>query len=529
MKNYLLFSLLLISALSCTKKDFVETKPSLNLDLKNSNGNFCEPTINEVKATTFYVFVFDTSASQDKNDHSGFLRFTPIFDFIKNYKGNPEDRFSLLHFSDEAELKIPLQGLGAFESNLTEIWEQKKWQDKGFSNMSSALNLARASLEQFASEHRFDEVKPYATVQIIIFSDGYPKISTGDKIPQEDLINIIKGQSGKSGIIGLPNEAHLAPFYKNIKLHTAYYWGNYLGGKTTIPVDPANRELMRKMAETGNGKFIEFTDGKMVDFTLFQQVEAKLRKQLISYYILPEGLQWVFDDKKKGLESDVDNDGLADYKEIELGSDPKKYDTDGDGINDGIQLRVTKQPCREFNCAPVTRLDPLCQSYIKIDNTIRDSDGDGLNDCEEFYLQSNKENIDSNRNFITDFDEFTLGNNLTQENLLTGDTDGDGINDHLEFRKFLPIHIPNSNLTTDQNLGMEYILEKTKQLEDGRQCYKLKIEKMPINRDKQTFKLILAFQNPFITNNTYFYQAKGNLNHLLNIKQKDIEQIKPLP
>ncbi len=518
-----------MTVLSCSKKEFIPLEPGLSLSVRNSNGEFCEPTITDIKGTTFYMFVVDTSGSQIKNDHSGYLRFTPIFDFIRNNQGTAEDKYSLILFADEGELRIPLADHTGFYDAMDELWKKKSWQDEGFSNMAAALNTARMTLENFALEHRFDEIKPYASVQIILLSDGYPQIASGEKIPEADLLTIIKGQSGNGGLIGLPNQAHLAPFFKNIKVHTAYYWGNYLGGASSIPVDPANRELMKKMAEAGNGRFLEFADGQMVDFAQFQQVEAKLRKQLISYYIVPEGMLWVSDDKKKGLVSDFDLDGLPDYMEVELGSDFSKYDTDGDGINDGIQFRVTQQPCRDIGCEPVSRLDPLCQSYLKPDYTIRDSDGDKLNDCEEFYLQSNRENVDSNRNFIPDYDEFLLGNNLSQLNMLTGDSDGDGISDLVEFRKFLPIHIPNSTLTNNLKIGMDYELVKTTPLEDGRQCYKLKVNNVPLNSANLTFRLILAFQNPFMTNSTYYYQARGSIGMLNKISQKDIKQMLPVP
>jgi len=526
-KTLSLFLFLNLVVLSGCKKELDPLVPGFSVAVKNSNADFCEPVVNDIKATTFYIFVVDTSASQTKNDLNGYLRFTPIFDFIKNYEGNPEDRYSLLLFADEGNLKIPLKQHDDFESNLTAFWEQKQWQDEGFSNMAVALNMAKSTLEQFALEHRFDEIKPYATVQIIVLSDGYPQIESGAKIPAEDLVNIVKGQSGNGGLIGMPNEAHLAPFFKNVKVHTAYYWGNYLGGTTQIPEDPQNRDLMKKIAEAGNGRFLEFSDGQMVDLSQFQQVEAKLRKQLISYYIVPEGMLW--DPIKKELASDFDLDGLLDSEEDKLKSDYMKKDTDGDGISDGIQYRVTQQPCRDLDCTPVTRLDPLCQSYLKPDYTIRDSDGDDLNDCEEFYLQSNKESIDSNRNYLPDLDEFLIGNNLSQPNLMTGDTDGDKITDLVEFRKFLPIHIPNYQITAQNSIGMEYELLKTRQLEDGRQCYKLKVLKVPMSTAKNTFRLVLVYQNPFITNSAYFYHAKGSLGKLGAITQDDIVQMLPVP
>jgi hypothetical protein len=520
-------SSILFFTYGCAKKEFDRLVPGLSLNISNSHADFCEPTITDVKATTFYIFIADSSASQNDNDRDGYLRFTPIFDFILKNQGLPDDRYSLMLFADDASLKIPLKNHDDFTADITTFWEQHQWEDIGFSNMASALNMVRTTLEQYALEHRFDEIKPYASVQIILLSDGYPKIARDSKIPKTDLINIIKGQGADGGLLGLANQSHLAPFFKSIKVHTAYYWGNYLGGSgpSDIPEDPENRALMKEMAEAGNGKFLEFKDGQMVDLSQFQQIEARLRKQLVSYYIIPEGVLW--NEDKKNVVADFDHDGIADHIEVEIGSDFTKKDTDEDGVSDGVQLRTTQYPCRDSSCEVASRLDPLCHSYLKPDYTIRDSDGDGLNDCEEFYLQSNKESVDTNRNFVADFDEFLLGLNLSQENLLVGDTDGDKLSDLTELRKYLPLFIPNQNITSDKDLGMEYELIKTRQLNDGRFCYSLDVKKVPMSSSKNTFHLILAFQNPFITKSVYFYQARGNIGKLKAITQDDVKQMIP--
>lgn len=510
---------------SCSKKEFKPLQPGLYLNLSSSHADICEPTITEVKATTFYIYIADTSASQTDNDRDGYLRFTPIFDFILKNQGQPDDKHALLLFADDATLKIPFKGHDEFSSIITDFWQRHDWEDIGFSNMASALNLVRTMLEQYATDHFLDEIKPYASVQVILLSDGYPRISRDGKIPKSDLINIIKGQGADGGLIGLSNQSHLAPFFKSIKVHTAYYWGNYLGGSSPsdIPEDPENRQLMKEMAEAGNGKFLEFKDGQMVDLSQFQQMEAKLRKQLVSYYLIPEGVLW--DENSKNVVADFDHDGIPDYKEKEMGSDFTKKDTDEDGISDGVQLRTTQLPCRDSSCEMANRLDSLCHSYLKADYTIRDSDGDGLNDCEEFYLQSNKESVDTNKNFISDWDEFYLGLNLSQPNLLVGDTDGDKLSDLEEIRKYLPLSIPNNTITNQKDLGMEYELVKTRQLNDGRFCYALDIKKVPMSASKNTFHLVLAFQNPFITKNVYFYQATGNIGKLNSIKQEDMKQM----
>ena len=149
-KNFSLFLTLIFSFLYSCKKDFDPLKPGFSLAVKNSHADFCEPLVTDIKATTFYIFIADTSASQTKNDLNGYLRFTPLFDFIKNYEGNPEDRYALLLFADEGNLKIPLLNHDDFDIELTNFWEQKLWQDKGFSNMAAALNMARSTLEQLS-------------------------------------------------------------------------------------------------------------------------------------------------------------------------------------------------------------------------------------------------------------------------------------------------------------------------------------------------------------------------------------------
>ncbi|MCD6435469.1 MAG: hypothetical protein J7L15_03695 [Clostridiales bacterium] len=44
---------------------------------------------------------------------------------------------------------------------------------------------------------------------------------------------------------------------------------------------------------------------------------------------------------------DLDHDGLSNLKEVEIGTDPKRADTDGDGFNDGIEVQNGFDPLKK--------------------------------------------------------------------------------------------------------------------------------------------------------------------------------------
>ena len=94
---------------------------------------------------------------------------------------------------------------------------------------------------------------------------------------------------------------------------------------------------------------------------------------------------------------DGDEDGLKDFEELEQGTDPEVDDTDGDGVNDGVEINGQNPS------------DPLDS----------DSDDDGLLDGEE----------DANGNGVIDEGETDPNNS---------DTDGDGLTDGTEVNSSYP-------------------------------------------------------------------------------------------
>jgi hypothetical protein len=144
----------------------------------------------------------------------------------------------------------------------------------------------------------------------------------------------------------------------------------------------------------------------------------------------------------EGGSDDPDADGLTNLEEASIGTDPANADSDGDGLNDG----------EEYGTAAVTGtgtdpanadsdgdglgdgwevdngLDPLDDGTTDPDSGASgDPDGDGLSNESEFIAGSDPNDADSDDDGLTDGEEALHGTSPLSE-----DTDGDGLPDEWE-------------------------------------------------------------------------------------------------
>ena len=105
---------------------------------------------------------------------------------------------------------------------------------------------------------------------------------------------------------------------------------------------------------------------------------------------------------------DTDQDGLLDSIEAQLGTDPKKPDTDSDGLEDGEEV-----------------------NQYGTDALKADTDEDGLSDGREVQLGTDALRADSDNDGLTDVREVQLGTNPK-----IADTDGDGVKDDEEVNQY---------------------------------------------------------------------------------------------
>ena len=115
--------------------------------------------------------------------------------------------------------------------------------------------------------------------------------------------------------------------------------------------------------------------------------------------------------------SDTDGDGLDNYYESIIGTNPLKADTDGDMLNDYQELILTGT-------------DPTLSDTDSdgVNDADEDNDEDGLTNINEIKIGTDCKNKDTDGDTLSDGDEV----NKYKTNPLLWDTDGDGLSDGQE-------------------------------------------------------------------------------------------------
>ncbi len=193
--------------------------------------------------------------------------------------------------------------------------------------------------------------------------------------------------------------------------------------------------------------------------TLVESIEGDSYKYEISKNFLVKQIKAVQETENGTLESeplviangedgivctwlDSDNDGLADLMEKAFGTAPENPDTDGDGLTDYEEVYITGT-------------NPL--KYDTDENGINDADddvdGDGLSNKEEISLGTSPSSADTDEDGLSDYDEI----NIYNTDPLKTDTDGDTLNDGEE----ISIGLDPNNPETFGVPDAEYKVEQT--------------------------------------------------------------------
>lgn len=131
--------------------------------------------------------------------------------------------------------------------------------------------------------------------------------------------------------------------------------------------------------------------------------------------------------------ADPDGDGLENWKEVTLGTDPHNKDTDGGGVNDGTEICSGTDPQNaddDGHASKDSDNDGMSDAWEKIhgldpndpSDAKNDPDRDGLSNLDEFKQCTSPKSADSDRDGMRDGEEVENGTDPTDpENRATPD------------------------------------------------------------------------------------------------------------
>ena len=131
--------------------------------------------------------------------------------------------------------------------------------------------------------------------------------------------------------------------------------------------------------------------------------------------------------------ADPDMDGLTNAQEAELGTDPNVADTDGDGLNDGEEFNTYSSDPKNPDTDGDGLTDKEEAKDHKTDPTKADTDGDGLSDKDELMThKTDPTKADMDNDGLSDKEELMT----TMTEVANADTDGDGLKDGEEVNTY---------------------------------------------------------------------------------------------
>ena len=289
---------------------------------------------------------------------------------------------------------------------------------------------------------------------------------------------------------------------EGISVNTAYYYSDY--------DDPDARARLTEMATRGMGAFLEFGAGENIDFSRFAIPLRISRFDLKEFWVTNINTIW----EGSELRRDSDADGLSDVLETQLGSDPDVYDTDGNGVGDGVEYRVSGKTavCANADCSFPGTPGP-CSMFLggrTAPPWFEDYDSDYLNDCEERLLGSDFRDPDTNADYIPDHLAFISETNLTELSSATLlDPDNDGISDYRELKLNTPLRVNNNSISKLKTLKLN--ADITSQSAD-QDCYAYDIIDMGFFTQQDTIRVYLMENSQSVAEQRVMRSSQKPLN-----------------
>jgi hypothetical protein len=484
------------SLVSCNRVDWVPLEDALDPFERQKfsiSGELCTSPSEDLSYPLRVLFVVDGSESMEVTDppdpeteESGRQRAVRETwqRLLEQSRGGAETLVGVMRFSAQAEFLTgeDLDGDGVRDTYFTrqpellEVATEKLSITDRTTNYLNALDTVYLALRTEALRAT-DEALGRSRYVVIFLSDGLPS----------------DGSNNNSGGVSEQISLKISEILKlkqlfgvgEINLHTLF-----LSTEEGLVLDQSAQELLNNMADLGQGSYRSFPSGESLNFLHIELTRLKRLYSLKTLVPVTSHVVQSYDQHSNALDAewdlssfidanqdgvlscgepmvDSDTDGLADLYEIRLGTDPLNADTDEDGLNDRIEWLY-----RRSGLDPLDSTDASCDPEMV---GILDSDGDGLNDCEEAFFGSLANRVDSDDDGLPDSVEFRFGTSPQQEEG-SGDLDWDGTENAVEILNGFDPLCDDAAIRSRVGFGRE--VEEIG-VNEQRSCYRFSVRGLP--------------------------------------------------
>ena len=468
-------------------------------------GSVCTQPTESLEFPLRVVFLVDCSESMEVNDPpdpSGETgRERAVRETVENLLADEADvKVSIVRFSSESQpLTAVMNDDDQFESYFTDDLEYVLTMIPVLGETDRTTNYIAALSEGYAEirhelMHSEQEALALSTYQVIMITDGIPDVE-GDEAAENSSENIMESVEA---IMELGRIFHIGKMAVNTALISS---GN-------PQVDNAASDLLQDMAQEGDGMFRAFDSGGDLNF-LFVDLTSLKRVFTLKTLVVQNINAIVRADKAL---ADSDGDGIEDGVEVLIGTDPASPDSDGDGCRDGLEYRhrisgmdpIDPGDCEcllpdycydenendlcdcgdepEGSCCEDNDGDGLCDCIdadgdgICDPENYTDSDGDGLFDCEERFTGTSRFGPDTDGDGLVDFMEFNAGTSPDM-NDVGDDYDWDSVPNGEEVKTGTdPNHLSE---TGRHDLAYVYKVWESSMI-DGSTCYDFEVSNISL-------------------------------------------------
>jgi hypothetical protein len=416
----------LIVVAGCSDPNLERAQSRSKVTLK---GEFLTENPDVINFPIRIVLAIDCSGSMAGSDPLS-IRIDAAWNFIQTYHDYESVKFDVILWNNTVASTT-----GGFTRDLTQLQNVLQgYNNTSTTNYSNAILAAEQDFLAEIAAMRNDNAQSANIARmkciVLFFSDGMP--DPGGSLVINEIYNQITEM--KRNLI---EDQGVALF----NFHTFF-----LSTLLQNNVDDYNTvvNIMTNMANLGSGIYTEFTTATAIDFINIVDMRLTVEYQvkfIIAYNMnVRPGDEIVHVDSdgdgltdEEELDVDFNHNGRIDADEVGRATDPTLRDTDGDGLSDYFERKLSTID---------NALDPLdpTDSGCPYGAETFDRDRDGMTDCEETIKGTLYNNPDTDSDGIPDGIEFAMGTNPLEEQYVM-DSDFDGIPDWLEVQRHTNVKI----------------------------------------------------------------------------------------